>query len=201
MAMRNPFHPIALAIACMLSLSITTASAAQNHASKKDSSRTPAAILKVGQKAPTFFLKTLEGTDFYLRDYVGEPRAFNKSPRKYVLISFFASWCKPCRREIPELEKLVSKYRSDSLAVFLMNAGDDETKINGFLKEVPVKIPVIMDIYGTAANKYCPKEDGDRIVLPTLALIGKDGNILYVHSGYTDGDMNRLEEALIPISK
>jgi thiol-disulfide isomerase/thioredoxin len=199
--MKNKYYCLIPAIAYLLFLSPAGTRAAQDHSAKKDSSKSPAAILKAGQKAPTFFLKTLEGADFYLRDYVGEPRAFNKSPRKYVLISFFASWCKPCRREIPELEKLANKYRSDSLAVFLMNAGDDETKISGFLKEIPTKIPVIMDIYGTAANKYCPKENGDRIVLPTLALIGKDGNILYIHSGYTDGDMTQLEEALIRISK
>lgn len=167
---------------------------------KNDSSGTPIPILKIGQKAPNFFLKTLEGKDFYLRDYCGEPRQINKTPRRYVLISFFASWCKPCRKEIPELEKIVEKYACDSLVVFLINAGDDEEKIYGFLKEIPTRIPVIMDIYGTAANKYCPKEEGDRIVLPTLTLIGKDGTLLYVHSGYR-GDLKELEEKLDQIFK
>ena len=95
---------------------------------------------------------------------------------------------------------MTEKYRSDSLRVFLINAGDDEAKIGGFLKESPTKIPVIMDIYGTAASKYCPKEDGDRIVLPTLALIGKDGKILYIHSGYK-GDLKELESRLSQIFK
>lgn len=167
-------------------------------AAKQDSSGSPIPILSIGQKAPIFFLKTLSGENFFLRDYCGEPRQFQDTPRRYVIISFFASWCKPCRQEIPELEKMTEKYRSDSLAVFLINAGDDETKIKGFLREIPTRIPVIMDIYGTAANKYCPKEDGDRIVLPTLALIGKDGKILYIHSGYK-GDLKALEDRLSQI--
>ena len=57
-----------------------------------------------------------------------------------------------------------------------------------------------MDIYGTAANKYCPKEDGDRIVLPTLALIAKDGSILYIHSSYK-GNLKELEATLDQIFK
>jgi len=160
-----------------------------------DSTKT-APILKLGEKAPTFYLKTLEGEKFFLKDYCGTPRDFVKTPRRNVVLSFWASWCGPCRKEIPELEKLAEKYKSDDLAFFLIDVGDDVETSQKLVQERGYKIPVILDELGVAAGKYCPK-DGDRVILPTLAFIGKDGNLIHIKSGYAEGDLAAFEEKLV----
>ena len=166
----------------------------QNAIAGGDSTKT-APILKLGEKAPMFYLKTVDGEKFFLKDYCGTPREFVRTPRKNVILSFWASWCGPCKKEIPELEILAEKYKSDDLAIFLIDVGDDVETTQKLIQERGYKIPVITDENGVAANKYCPK-DGDRVILPTMAFIGKDGNLIHIKSGYTEGDMEAFEEIL-----
>lgn len=150
----------------------------------------------IGDKAPMFFLKTLEGADYYLRDYVGEPRPMINTPRKHVLLSFYASWCAPCRKEIPELQAMVSRIRSDELNVFFVNVGEEESIIKKTVRDLKLAHPVIMDIYGTVAARYCQKDQGGLVKLPTVALIGKDGIIRFIHSGYEEGVIGQLEKEI-----
>lgn len=156
------------------------------------------ATLSTGQNAPTFFLRTLDGGKFFLSDYIGEPRQFSNAPRRHVLLSFFASWCGPCRKEIPELEAMLPKYISDSFQAFLVNVGDSEDVIKKMLIEGNYKTPVITDPHGVVAKKYCPK-DGDRVWLPTVAILSKEGKVAFIKSGYADGDVAKIEQALVEL--
>ncbi len=175
-----------LMLCCLGTLVVTPNSRAQN-------GFTP--TLKTGDKAPTFFLRTLDGEKFFLRDYAGEPRDFSNAPRRHVLLSFFASWCGPCKKEIPELEAILPKYLSESFKAFLVNVGDNEEVIKKLIEEGGYRTPVISDQHGVVAKKYCPKE-GDLVTLPTVVIIDKEGTIAFVKSGYQDGDVAVLEEQL-----
>lgn len=158
-------------------------------------------LLKEGDFAPTFALQNVEGKWFYLRDYSGTPRQLVNLPRKPVIISFFASWCKPCRREIPELQKLISKLPADSLQAFLINVADDAEKAANFVAEFKTTMPVLLDKYGAVAAKYCPQEAEGQLFLPTLVVIGRDGKVALSKVGYRDGDMNKIELVLNTLLK
>ncbi|MFH0882206.1 MAG: TlpA disulfide reductase family protein, partial [bacterium] len=109
----------------------------------------------VGDTLSPFMLRLYGGQGEYvaLRDYCGEPRKpWNAPPRRPVVISFFANWCQPCRKEIPELEK-VSKTWGENVSVFLVSVGDKPEQIAGFLEEVPTGLPVLMDPYKTTSTE------------------------------------------------
>ncbi len=152
--------------------------------------------LMVGDPAPTFYLKSLNNEKFFISDYVGEPRRFNESPRKVVILSFFASWCLPCRKEIPALEKLTAQYKKHQLAVFLINTGENFDTVVKFQNEEKYQSKILLDHYGIVAARYCKSDQDDRIHLPHTVIIGKDGRILYSKSGYREGDIAELEKIL-----
>lgn len=155
-------------------------------------------VLNIGDAAPSFFRRTLAGGKFFLSDYCGEPRKATATGRKNVVISFFASWCKPCKKEIPELEEVAKRMNSTETAFFLINVGEDAKTVEAYLQENPTTLPVILDQEGVAAAKYCPTEIGDanRYFLPTLAIINKKGVIEHIKTGYEEGDISVVESVL-----
>lgn len=156
--------------------------------------------LQPGSMAPNFFLKYLDQSEFYSKDYYGEPRSLPKAKkeRNTVILSFFASWCGPCRKEIPELEKLQSKYAD--VRIFLINVAETQDKVLSFLAENPVTLPVLMDIYGKTAEKFDVKDKGlSMAVLPTLVMIRKDGTVHFYKKGYTAGDEIKIEEQILTL--
>ena len=153
--------------------------------------------LQTGSLAPNFFLKYLDQNEFYSKDYYGEPRSLPKAKkeRNAVVLSFFASWCGPCRKEIPELEKLQTKYAD--VRIFLINVAETQEKVQNFLADNPVTLPVLMDIYGKTAEKFDVKDKGTSLaVLPTLVMIRKDSTIHFYKKGYTTGDEKKIEEQI-----
>lgn len=145
--------------------------------------------LEVGDTAPAVYLRTLDGKDFFLRDYCGALRSAKKKPH-VVILSFFATWCLPCRAEIPHLMKLQERLKLEDLKVFLIDVGEAPEKVESFVKEMQVTLPVLIDRYSVVSRKY--SVDG----LPTLVVIGKDGSVKAMWSGYTDGDEQKLEAIL-----
>lgn len=137
--------------------------------------------LRPGDPAPAFVAKTHDEAEFYLRDYCGEPRGKrHRQERNILVLSFFASWCKPCKAEMPMLQELASKYRGDGVLFYLVNKGQPRDTVSGFLFEQVVSLPVLMDQYEVLAKKFCVRE------LPTLAVIGKDGKLAEYHAGYSE---------------
>ncbi len=136
----------------------------------------------MGEPAPIFMAKTHDGRDFYLRDYCGQPRGQrNRQERNILVLSFFASWCKPCKAEMPMLQELASKYREDGILFYLVNKGESQDTVSNFLFEQVVNLPVLMDQYEVLAKKFQVRE------LPTLAVITKEGILAECHTGYAEG--------------
>jgi len=143
--------------------------------------------LKIGDPAPTFFAKTLDKKSFFLSDSLER----NQRP---IVLSFFATWCGPCRIEMPVLDTLSQSY--NDIDFYLINVSglkgkkrEDPVEVKALLEKLGVTLPVLMDKYGNAAQKY------DALILPRLVVIDSS-KIVYAHTGYEEGDDKKLIEIL-----
>ena len=136
--------------------------------------------IKIGKEAPTFSLPTMEQHYVYLRDFCGETlRKPWKNKTKYVVvISFFASWCAPCLKEIPHLQELKKEFAGKDIKFFLINVGEEKDKVEELLKTNPIELPILLDRYTKIAEKY------DALTLPRLFVIGKNGIIRRQQKGF-----------------
>ena len=156
--------------------------------------------IQAGSAAPGFYTKTLEGADFFSRDYFGTPRDMPKAKkeRQHTILSFFATWCSPCRKEIPELERLMDQH--PSVKFFLVDVGEVEDQIVTHLKTTPIRLPILLDRYGLVAKKFGVMDgQTNTAVLPTLVIVDQSGVIRYFKKGYTDGDEKKIEEEILKL--
>jgi len=116
-----------------------------------------------GFLAPEFKLETSDGHLVALTDYRG----------KAVLVNLWATWCPPCRAEMPTIEKEYQAYQNQGLIVLGVNSTieDDPTAIAPFVKQNNITFPILLDINGEASNLYELRS------LPTSFFIGRDGVI------------------------
>ena len=144
--------------------------------------------LSVGDTSPTFFLRTINGADFFLSDHVGEPRnKFAKQSRKKVVIlSFFATWCKPCIKELPELQSISGNYSNDILLTILIDVNEKRDEVNKFLESLDIRLPTLLDRYGKVSEGY------NIISLPTLLLIDSEGVIRFIAREFKGVDEFRI---------
>jgi len=121
------------------------------------------------QPAPDFALERINGESFRLSDHRGE----------VVVVNFWATWCPPCRQEIPIFVDLQTEYGSDGLT-FVGVSLDQEgfAAVRPFAQEMDINYPLVVDD-GTVANRY-----GGVRALPMSFVVAPDGTIAYVRPGY-----------------
>jgi thiol-disulfide isomerase/thioredoxin len=141
----------------------------------------PAAALanKVGERA----------TDFTLRDLAGKPVRLSELRGSVVLLDFWASWCAPCKKELPALEALQKKYKDSGKKVVVLTVNIDKDRANAekFLTAAKVKqVRVLLDKEGAVAGQY------DLPTMPTSFVIDAKGIVRYVHAGYRPGDEKKV---------
>lgn len=125
--------------------------------------------LKLNEPAPSFALRDSADGNFFLSDYVGPKK---RKPCNGVILSFFASYCKPCRNELPILNSLVDEFVKKGLKVVVIGFNEDFDMINGLLNEIKVDKPIILaDRYGKVGEKYGVK------FLPMTLFIASDGTV------------------------
>jgi thiol-disulfide isomerase/thioredoxin len=112
-----------------------------------------------------------------------------------VLINFWASWCGPCRQELPLLSKIYSQYRSAGFALLAVNVDDNRKDAEGMLKRLDLKFPTLFD-----ANKSVAKLYGVD-TMPATLVIDRDGRVRYVHRGYYDGYERKYEQQVRELLK
>lgn len=140
----------------------------------------------VGLPAPAFSLKTLNADVtgsawFRLDQFAGEEPDDEQS--RVVLLSFFASWCGPCQRELPFLVQLDGMYRDQGLRVVSISIDREEEAIEAARRmaaEAHVRHPVLSDRFNVLARRYL----GDQSPLPSVFLVGRDGSVLLIEKGY-----------------
>jgi len=127
------------------------------------------------RKAPEFNLIGLKGHRVSLSDMRG----------KVVFIDFWASWCPPCKKEFPELNKLTKEYKSSQFATLAVSEDKRRVNVKDFLSEyfdMPANLIVLLDSKSDAIRKYSVG------AMPTSFIIDANGVIRYVHFGFNESD-------------
>ena len=123
-----------------------------------------------GGAPPPLVLQDLHGRTHRLADYRG----------KVVLVNFWATWCEPCREEMPSIERLRQSLAGEPFEVLAVNIGEPLGRIERFLEKMPLGFPVLLDRDSGAAKAWKAR------VVPATFLVGPDGRIRYVHYGELD---------------
>ncbi len=139
------------------------------------------------QTAPGFALESDKGG-----------MVFKSSLKGNLIISFFASYCKPCEKDVPLLVDMEKKYgKAKNLQLILITAdlndgeGKAKDKAAGFMKKIGVSHDFLLDVYHVAITKYNPAKS-----LPSTFLVDQYGNILFQEIGFHEDTMAKLEQAI-----
>jgi thiol-disulfide isomerase/thioredoxin len=128
--------------------------------------------------APNFTLKSMSGKNLKLSEMTGN----------VVLFNFWASWCGPCREEMPLLNALHKKYAPLGFTVLGVNVEEQLDGARGFLSNVPVDFPILLDNTNKVSKQY------KVVAMPTTVVVDRDGNMRYLHEGYKPGDEKKYRQ-------
>lgn len=136
-------------------------------------SATPAQAVEIvpGAVAPEFTLKSQKGPNLSLKEYRGQ----------VVMINFWATWCGPCRQEMPALNALYEKYRRAGFVLFGVNVDADSAKAAQMADRLQVTYPILFDTDKKASVLYQIN------AMPMTIIIDRDGNVRYLKKGYRAG--------------
>jgi thiol-disulfide isomerase/thioredoxin len=123
-----------------------------------------------GGPTPVLRLKDLEGASRSLEAYRG----------KVVILNFWATWCEPCREEMPSLNQLRKALEGKPVEMFAVNVGEGEARIAAFLGKVPLDFPVLLDADAQVSRAWKVR------LMPTTFIIGTDGRVRYTYAGGRD---------------
>ncbi len=108
---------------------------------------------------------------FQVQSIDGESYSLESLEGKFVVLSFWATWCMPCRAEIPILNSIYEELHDDGLVVLGITA-EENAVVQDFLSERPISYPVVLDEYGSLSNRYSIQ------AYPTLVMIDPEGNLV-----------------------
>lgn len=120
--------------------------------------------------------------EFKLQDLTGDWHTISQYKNKTVIVTFWATWCIPCRIEMPSMQRAWEKFDKDSVMMLGINVGEDAEAISGFLEEVPVKFPILMDKNSLTMRQWYV------IGLPTTYVVNPDGKVVYKAIGGREWD-------------
>ncbi len=122
--------------------------------------------------APTFTLPSKSGDTIDLAKLKGQ----------VVMLNFWASWCGPCRTEMPLMDQIYKKYSAAGFTMLGVNVDTDSTDAQKFLSQVPVSFPIAFDRSNAVSKLY------DVSAMPSSVFIDRKGNVRALHRGYKVGD-------------
>ncbi|HNP36723.1 MAG TPA: TlpA disulfide reductase family protein [Woeseiaceae bacterium] len=124
-----------------------------------------------GKPAPDFALKSSTGENLRLSEYRGD----------VVMINFWATWCGPCRQEMPLLDELYQRYERVGFNLLGVNIDDDSSRAMAMINELGVNFPVLFDARKEVSKMYAVGS------MPVTVIVDRTGNVRYVHQGYKPG--------------
>jgi peroxiredoxin len=139
-----------------------------------------AAAAPAGARAPDFTLRSSDGRNVRLEELRGQ----------VVLVNFWATWCGPCREEMPKLNALYAKYRNSGVVLLGVNIDDDPNTALATAGKLGVSFPVLLDTDKKVSKLY------DLSTMPSTVVIDRDGKLRYVHRGYREGTESEYEQTI-----
>ena len=134
----------------------------------------------VSGPAPNFTLQMLGGGQMSLAEHKGN----------VIMVNFWATWCAPCRQEMPHLEALHQRYSPLGFTLLGVNVEDDPAGAQAWLEETPVSFPILFDPENGVSELY------DVIAMPSTVMIDRQGNMRHLHHGYKPGYENEYQNQI-----
>jgi thiol-disulfide isomerase/thioredoxin len=123
-------------------------------------------------QAPAFDLMGPDGERYRLEDMVGKP----------IIVNFWATWCPPCRAEMPSMQRAWEDLADEDILLIGINVGEDEGTVNDFLERVPVSFPLPLDKDSKVTQSWPLRG------LPTTFIVDPDGRLVYKAAGEREWD-------------
>jgi peroxiredoxin len=143
------------------------------------------AAVQPSAAAPDFTLRSVAGANMRLQEQRGQ----------VVLVNFWATWCGPCRQEMPHLNRIYDKYRASGFVLLGVNIDDDPRAAADLATKLGVHFPVLLDTEKKVSRAY------DMSAMPATLLIDRDGRVRHIHRGYRDGVERTYEEQVRSLLK
>jgi len=126
--------------------------------------------------APALLLKDMDGVKHDIRDYRGRP----------VIINFWATWCPPCRRELPSMNRAWKKVKNEGIVMLAVDVGEDEDTVFTFMADYPIDFTVLRDSSGDVSARW------PLLALPTTLVLDREGRLVYQAIGGREWDNDSL---------
>jgi peroxiredoxin len=143
------------------------------------------AVVTPQAPAPDFTLRSAEGRNLRLQEQRGQ----------VVLVNFWASWCGPCKQEMPHLNRLYDKYRTSGFVLLGVNIDDDPRAASAAAARLGLRFPVLLDADKSVSRLY------DLGSMPATVLVDRDGRVRYLHRGYREGVEDDYERQIRELVK
>ena len=122
--------------------------------------------------APSFELEGPDNKTYQLDDFKGQP----------LIVNFWATWCPPCRAEMPSMQRAWEQVEGDGIAMIAINVGEDVETVQTFLEQVPVSFPLPLDKDSKVTQSWPLRG------LPTTFVVAPDGRLIYKAAGEREWD-------------
>lgn len=139
-------------------------------------------LVKAGDVAPDFTVEMLDGTKVNLSALRG----------KVVLVSFWATWCPPCRLELSHMQDdVINRFEGEDLVVLPISRGEERKTVESYINKMGYTFPIGLDPKQTIYRKYASN------YVPRSVVIGRDGVVAYVGVGYDEQIAKEIEQAIL----
>jgi thiol-disulfide isomerase/thioredoxin len=125
-----------------------------------------------------------------LNDLEGRPHNLESHRGKVVLINFWATWCEPCREEMPSIDRLLRSMQGRPFVVLAVNLAEPPSRIRSYLEKMPVGFPVLLDRDTAVAKAWKAR------ILPATYVVGPDGKIRYSYVGELDWSEEKVRRTI-----
>jgi len=141
-------------------------------------------LVKHQPPAPNFSLPDMDGEITSLSDYKGQT----------LIINFWATWCPPCREELPSMNRAWHKLKDKNVVMIAINVGEDEDTIFSFMGDYPIDFQVLLDLSGETIKKWPIKG------LPTTFVVNPEGRLHYRAIGGREWDADNLLDQIVKLN-